>query len=134
MAKLPIVRRLLREDYQGAPQWIDKLIYTINNFSRNISGPCWESHVRRQHKGTNKDFSNHRWGNCRRQRVHVRFHWIVEADRDVARDGARRLWDIRPGYICRDSQLRIGEDSTLVIDAISGLTPSTQYELTVIVI
>lgn len=36
MAKLPPVRRLLREDLKDAPEWIDRLIQPINLFFESV--------------------------------------------------------------------------------------------------
>ena len=36
MAALPPIRRLTREDFPGAPDWIDRLLYPINSFFDSV--------------------------------------------------------------------------------------------------
>lgn len=36
MSKLPAIKRFTREDYQGAPDWLDKLFYTLNLFMSSV--------------------------------------------------------------------------------------------------
>jgi hypothetical protein len=36
VAKLPIQRKILREDIKEAPQWIDKVIYPVNTFFESV--------------------------------------------------------------------------------------------------
>lgn len=36
MSKLPAIKRFTREDYQGAPDWLDKLFYTLNLFMTSV--------------------------------------------------------------------------------------------------
>lgn len=36
MSKLPIIKRIQREDFPDAPAWIDKLTYPINSFFESV--------------------------------------------------------------------------------------------------
>jgi len=36
MAKLPTIKRILREDLPDAPDWIDKLLYPVNKFFEDV--------------------------------------------------------------------------------------------------
>ena len=38
MAKLPSLKKILREDIKEAPAWIDKLIYVLNKFMEEVYG------------------------------------------------------------------------------------------------
>lgn len=38
MAKLPSIKKILREDLKDAPAWVDKLIYVLNRFMEEVYG------------------------------------------------------------------------------------------------
>lgn len=38
MARLPSIKKILREDVKDAPPWIDKLLYVLNRFMEEVYG------------------------------------------------------------------------------------------------
>lgn len=134
MAKLPSIRRLMKEDFQDAPSWLDTLMVTLNQFMENVYGALNRSltfvdNVRAQKKTFRITAGAAASDNT--------YEFALE---NSWRPEGLSLWKVTQiggAYTPITSAVflswRIGESNNIVVDAITGLTNGVTYEFTVLV-
>jgi hypothetical protein len=133
MAKLPLIRRILREDLPEAPEWILPLLDSINQFfdsvyyalNRNLT---LVENVDTQYKtfrvfaGTNPEDNT--------------FNFALTMHRVPVGLTVEKVTQIASTYVPITSPVFCSwrvESTTIVIDAVTGLTAGQSYDITVLV-
>lgn len=135
MSKLPSIRRILKEDYQDAPPWFDRLALTLNVFMENVYGAL----------NRNLSFPD----NIRSQKKSFRITAGATPDVNVYTFTLENTWRPEGLIPIKVAQVggtytpllsavtmswRAGDDNTVIIDAITGLTNGAVYDFTVLII
>lgn len=135
MAKLPSIRRLLKEDFQDAPNWLDRLLNTLNLFMENV------------YLALNRNLTFPE--NVRSQKKTFKITAGASAAANTYEFALENTWRPEGVILMKAAQIsgsyvpvtsavfmswRIGDANNLVIDAVTGLTNGVTYEFTVLVI
>lgn len=139
MARLPLIRRISREDIQEAPNWIERLLFPLNQFMETV------------YQALNKDLTFSE--NIRSQTAEVTFETSAAYDGTVANFTTVQLQRSLPARAQGILLLQIAENASspspidgpvyvdwldnngvISINHVSGLNASTSYVMRLLII
>lgn len=135
MAKLPTQRRLSKEDFPSAPDWFDRAISVLNSFMRdvyaalngqltfgqNVAGMLKEFKLVAGAAAANNTFTFTHDLKKKPEGVTIQQLTAVSGNYSPVTSAVSLSW-------------RLNDNQEIVIDAITGLTNGTTYNIRVLVI